>query len=576
MRRHAPRSDRGSVMALMALAVPVLLLMTAFAVDLGKERSVRRTAQADADVIALDLVRLADGRDTQVLLASADYANVLASSAAANDVDLADIVVEYGSFDDTASPAFTPSTDQCPADPARFCDVPSAVRVTVSDFADYAFAGVIGADGSEVSRTAVAALDAVASLTLGSNTITATNGPLLNFLLSSLIPNFPFDFDTDFAGYQGFASGDVNMDEVTAAAGAASPEELANTDVTAGDVGRIYADALRNDGRTVEADILEILAAEADSQMQANIGPPPLFPFGDVAGADVGGPPAVADADVNALDQFITALQIANGINFANVCSEVPPTSLPIVNTTLEVCTSVIEAGKTGIGRVGGAAVSPPEFRTAQLRVDTTSATTVDTNVSLGPLSVVRVLGDVSLPVTVAGGGAEGRLTEILCDRATGASTTDTLVSPRPISATIAPGASLATLQIRSLGIPIANVTVRVDPVSGVDISPSASSSLVDDQELATTERVPGSGLDFGITLQNDDVVVDVTVLGGVLSPNQLTNIAKAVTVPVVNSLLSGLASQAVTDFLDTLGIGVSESDLRLNDVECGSPLLRG
>ena len=37
-----------------------------------------------------------------------------------------------------------------------------------------------------------------------------------------------------------------------------------------------------------------------------------------------------------------------------------------------------------------------------------------------------------------------------------------------------------------------------------------------------------------------------------------------------------GLVLRPATDFLDTLGIGVSESDLRLNDVECGSPLLRG
>ncbi len=61
-RRVALRGDRGAVLPLVAIVLPVLILLTAFAVDLGRQRASRRTMQARADVIALDLARLMDGR----------------------------------------------------------------------------------------------------------------------------------------------------------------------------------------------------------------------------------------------------------------------------------------------------------------------------------------------------------------------------------------------------------------------------------------------------------------------------------------------------------------------------------
>ncbi len=45
--------DRGATLPIVALLLPVLILMPAFAVDLGRQRSSRRTMQARADVIAL-------------------------------------------------------------------------------------------------------------------------------------------------------------------------------------------------------------------------------------------------------------------------------------------------------------------------------------------------------------------------------------------------------------------------------------------------------------------------------------------------------------------------------------------
>ena len=54
---------RGAIIPMMAMLLVVLIPSTAIAVDLGMQRVVRRDMQALADVVALDLVRLVDGRN---------------------------------------------------------------------------------------------------------------------------------------------------------------------------------------------------------------------------------------------------------------------------------------------------------------------------------------------------------------------------------------------------------------------------------------------------------------------------------------------------------------------------------
>ena len=75
MRRTRWATDRGATLPILAVTLPVLILMTAFAVDLGRQRMDRRTMQARADVVSLDLLRLADGRTEHeriVMLASSE------------------------------------------------------------------------------------------------------------------------------------------------------------------------------------------------------------------------------------------------------------------------------------------------------------------------------------------------------------------------------------------------------------------------------------------------------------------------------------------------------------------------
>ena len=86
--REPVTRDRGAVIPIVALALPVIMLMVAFAVDLGIQRSNRRTMQARADIIALDLGRLANGRTLYEILndSSPSYFNALQGSADRNEV----------------------------------------------------------------------------------------------------------------------------------------------------------------------------------------------------------------------------------------------------------------------------------------------------------------------------------------------------------------------------------------------------------------------------------------------------------------------------------------------------------
>ncbi|MEQ1787780.1 MAG: pilus assembly protein TadG-related protein, partial [Acidimicrobiales bacterium] len=78
------RRDRGAVLPLVALLMPMLVVVTAIAVDLGRQRSDRRLAQAGADVVALDMIRIVEGRTLDEILADPGTAVALSDSAARN------------------------------------------------------------------------------------------------------------------------------------------------------------------------------------------------------------------------------------------------------------------------------------------------------------------------------------------------------------------------------------------------------------------------------------------------------------------------------------------------------------
>ena len=226
----------------------------------------------------------------------------------------------------------------------------------------------------------------------------------------------------------------------------------------------------------------------------------------------------------------------------------------------------MIEAGKTAIGRVGDAATSPGQFRTAQVRVTTTSTTPVNLTV-LG----TGVSGVLDVPVRFTGGGASGQLTEIICNQGTGLHTTDTTVRPLPIEAKIGTGQPTISLTVGALGFPVARVAVTINKT----ITPTgAGQTPILDQVVETTRPAPGAGLALGLgPIQSSDVTLSVT--SGALPFGVTLNLIKAQLLPTINQVLVDL-DVVGSPILNQLGVSISSSDLRLDAVQCESPLLVG
>jgi uncharacterized membrane protein len=246
------RDERGLTLPVIALLVGTLVLMVSFALDLGRQRSDRRLAQAGADVVALDMMRVVEGRTVDELIA--DETNVYAALTASADrngfvnelgfVGSPDprepritglVWGTVGSLDDGDS--FQPLT----SGPT----VPNAVMVTAERETDYFFQP---GEGS-VTRSAIAAYPSptvdlhIGSVAAGfqpsipnsatlSATVTALNARLAAHF-GATVPN-PGSAGFDLVGYRGLAAADVELRRVAANAGFASPNEMLDSDMTVG------------------------------------------------------------------------------------------------------------------------------------------------------------------------------------------------------------------------------------------------------------------------------------------------------------------------------------------------------
>lgn len=336
------RRDRGATIPIIALLLPVLILMTAFAVDLGRQRSSRRTMQARADIVALDMVRLADGRNENDILTgsgpiyagSAGYAEYLQASATRNEVEVSKLTVEWGTW--TEASDFI-SCRTSPAEPPSTTCIPDAVKVTGRETTDYFFQPGSG----QVTRSAIAAFgEPVTDLTVGSEPVTdltvgsvgagfQSNVPssvglsatvqALNARLAAqfgaTIPN-PGSAGFDLVGYRGLADADVDLGRVATNAGFASPNEMLASDITVGQLFDATATAL--DQQAAEGDPN---AANAAAQLrrfhtQMGVDSNATMRLGNTLKYEQGGDDAAAATRTNVLDLLSGGAEVINGRNF--------------------------------------------------------------------------------------------------------------------------------------------------------------------------------------------------------------------------------------------------------------------
>lgn len=319
MSKDPSRRDRGAVIPLVALLLPVLVLMTSFAVDLGRQRALRRDLQADADVIALDLTRILAVPAVSTPPSATETLTALNASLARNgmtpvssyaDETVSGVKVEWGTW--------TPPTgvDQCPrtivtAPPSCFTAADGvtpvdAVRVTLHDEIDYFFQPGTGG----ATRSAIAALgdEPTAEFILGSTlvNISPPSSWIIGRILQTIIPG------ADLVGYEGLANAQVTLGDLMVALGVGSVEELVTAVVSYEQLVVAAADVLEASGGDVAAvAVLNQLVALGIQDLQVNLG--------DVLGLGNVGTGAGLEGWVSIPHLLLAGVGIADGTHTVNI-----------------------------------------------------------------------------------------------------------------------------------------------------------------------------------------------------------------------------------------------------------------
>jgi len=539
------------VIPLVALVLPVLITMTAFAVDLGRQRSSRRTMQAVADVIALDMSRLADGRSAYQIAvvdgAATDAA--LAASAIRNEVDPAVVTsVVWGDYDPSTGfqphhqPGFAPVND-----PAL---VPNAVEITTSEITDYFFQPGTGS----VTRTAIGTTDAAAIAQIGSglvnvdSTASVTLDGVLRraFGISSAVALGLLD-------YNGLAGATIGLGDLATALGFGSPTELAEADVTARELLLASADILELQGNTAGAQVLDWYGT--------TIAGSTMVDMGELLQLEQNGPNGVGGAAIDAFGLLTGAAYVINGTNTIN---------LPAVTTNI--------AGVTGTSMALSVTQTPVVWSGSEgAEVDTQQVgLTLSAQVDL-PLDVVGLTGarlTGRIPIQVAVAGARGTITDIDCSSLPGMSVG---ANGRPVSVQTGLDLDISASVSVPLLPPVVQTVATLDTTAAIAPSSGSNGARFDhptdflpDVGSGGMVHAPGTtiGLSQALTVSGAQVVAL-----GVLPLNlgALSTAINAALQPVLDQLAAytvGIAAQ--------LGVDVGGSDIAAIDMTCGRVRLVG
>ena len=345
---------------MVALLLVVLVPSSAMAVDLGMQRVVRRDMQTLADVVALDVVRLVDGRTASQIQAGYNglptLANALTRAVARNDDDvlgddptvtakLAHIDTSTGVLD-KVSGGVTRAVSGT--------EVPNTVEITASGAVDFAFIPTRG----PATRTAVAVPAPSACFRLGSFAVgvDTAQANLLNRVLPGLL-NISSISGT-LVGYQGLAAANVSLLDLVGVSGlgVGTPDELLKLDgLTLGQFYAAMATVLQNHGGpTASLTLLQYLSTHVNVLQTIAIK--------DLLGISTADSAALA-ASFSILDLVTGAAYLANGSDTLLVPGL--SATVPVLNAGARFSLKVGEAPKLACGGIGKA-----KARTGQVDLD--------------------------------------------------------------------------------------------------------------------------------------------------------------------------------------------------------------
>ena len=533
------RRDRGATLPIVAILLPVLLVMTAFAVDLGRQRSSRRTMQARADIIALDMVRIIEGRDVSTIVGADAAATeaALVASAARNEVERAKITsVEWGLFDAAATPQFTPLS----------LGFPNAVRITTAEDTDYFFQPGSGS----VTRSAVATTDAVATGQIGSGLVTVdSRGSVTLDAVLRRAFGINSGVGLGLLNYNGLAGATVGLNQLAAALGAGSPSELASSQVTARDLMLASADVLEDQGDVAAAQVMRWYGTNMSGSSTVDMGQ--LLQF------EQGGPDAAAGAGIDAFGLLTGTAYAINGTNTISV---------PSVTTNIAGITSTSMALDVIQGPIQWhGAVGAPSKPTQQVGLNLTAQ--VNLPLSVIGLSGARLTG--SIPVHVGVAGAIGTILDIDCSSNPGITLG---AEGRPVTVQASLDLDVgATVLFVAQTVATLNTTAVFSP--GVAGSAAQFDYPTDFMpEIGSGGMVHGPGVTIGLSQALTVTGTQVTPLG--IVPLNLGALSAAINT-ALKPVLDQLAAYSVT-IAAQLGVDIGGSDLAAVDMSCGHVKLVG
>lgn len=550
--RSRRREERGAVAVFAAVVMSLMIVVSAFAVDLGMQRVLRRDLQAFADLVASDLVRQMDGRTASVISSSTSWATAQTQAIARNSGSVLGgppptVSVQIGTVN--SSYAFTAASGST---------VPTAVQVTAGSSIGFAFhAGSGGA-----TRTAVAVTRSQGCWKLGSwgaRLSTTSNANALYSTLSAL----GIGGSVSAVTYQNLVGGHLDAAALSTALGLASPESLGTTSVSLATLLSAAATVAASNGTSAaQLAALNAIRAGLGSNGVKTVALGSLFSVASGAGSGL-------SASLNLADLVVGSILVANG--GSAVSAPGLTASLPGVSS-VSTSVALVQAAKTICGFVGSTGTSEQVSLTSTATLAPTVSTLASAVSGITALvGTTATIDTAPVSISVSTVSATGTLNSITC-----------LSSSR--AATIGVSGGLLNA---SVSIP---VTIKLTSLLGVvKVSGTYTSTLnTASSTSSTTITVPSQSYDtpYGsggstATLPTPTLTSGptVTAVSGTLSVSTATATAllNSLNTSTVTPLVTSLNSTVLGPLSDLSGLRTSGADVFLLDhPTCTSPALRG
>ena len=547
------RDERGAVLPIMAAMITVLIMIAALAVDLGMQRVARRDMQALADVVALDLARLLDGRSAGDIKAGTGGKTSLEAAKEASFARNNDSILgssPTGCADGACVRAYLVDLDlygkypMLNGVPVEVADsaTPEGVVVAASTDVAFSFGGLVGLGKGSATRSALGIAESSACIKLGS--YAASINPSSSALFGDLLTPLLGSSTLSAVGYGGLASADISILDLISAPsiGVGTVDDLISAPgITAGDVFLASAHALQSQGRLAEAAVF----TSASTSLVA----PVVLDLGDFFGLDASSPDAVLSTRLNALDLLIGTAFVANGENLLNLDNL--QTGLPSIGVT-DTALKIIEKPRLHcLGFASNAETSQISL-TSKIKASPDNSPLVNTaRTMLRLVNSSTGIPDASidLDLNVQLAGAHGRMTDAKCD---------------PDVFDFDVWTDLATLSLTGSARVKGSISATVLGVAGVDIPVQwdISVAATANKPAETTPAhgqisIPPSTYDDHYPVGSGDLVlpnVSVTMKAGTLIISPVTVSVLGIPITVNASDLLGLVTPVIDGLLSPTG----------------------